>query len=183
MEKRIYFNPAFLDHSYYIKRERPNWPWWYDLVFQWHWHSKLWGTWGFFRIFDDGITAYSGKTGYLSYTPLEKEMATHSSILAWRIPWTEEPGELQSTESQRIGHDWATSLHFTSWQHWGFPGGSQVKNLPAMQNLSSIPGSGRSPGGGRGYPLQYTCLENSMDGRAWQATVHGVVKNWTRLSD
>ena len=37
--------------------------------------------------------------------PLEKEMATHSSILAWRIPWTEEPGGLQSTVSQRIGHD------------------------------------------------------------------------------
>ena len=37
--------------------------------------------------------------------PLEKEMATHSSILAWRIPWMEEPGRLQSTESQRVGHD------------------------------------------------------------------------------
>ena len=37
--------------------------------------------------------------------PLEKEMATHSSILAWRIPWTEEPGRLQSTGSQRIGHN------------------------------------------------------------------------------
>ena len=37
--------------------------------------------------------------------PLEKEMATHFSILAWRIPWTEEPGGLQSTESQRVGHD------------------------------------------------------------------------------
>ena len=46
--------------------------------------------------------------------PLEKEMATQSSILAWRIPWTEEPGGLQSTGSQRVGHDWATSLHFTS---------------------------------------------------------------------
>ena len=42
--------------------------------------------------------------------PLEKEMATHSSIPAWRIPWTEEPGGLQSTGSQRVGHDWATSL-------------------------------------------------------------------------
>ena len=42
--------------------------------------------------------------------PLEKEMATHSSILAWRIPRTEEPGGLQSTGSQRVGHDWATSL-------------------------------------------------------------------------
>ena len=42
--------------------------------------------------------------------PLEKEMATHSSILAWRIPWTEEPGGLQSMGSQRVGHDWAPSL-------------------------------------------------------------------------
>ena len=42
--------------------------------------------------------------------PLDKEMATYSSILAWRIPWTEEPGGLQSTGLQRVGHDWATSL-------------------------------------------------------------------------
>ena len=45
---------------------------------------------------------------------LEKKMATHSSILAWKIPWTEEPGGLQSMGSQRMGHDRATSLHFTS---------------------------------------------------------------------
>ena len=44
---------------------------------------------------------------------LEEEMATHSSILAWKIPWTEEPGRLQSMGSQRVGHDWVTSLHFT----------------------------------------------------------------------
>ena len=44
--------------------------------------------------------------------PLEKEMATHSSILAWRISWTEAPGRLQPTGSQRVEHDWATSLHF-----------------------------------------------------------------------
>ena len=43
--------------------------------------------------------------------PLEKEMATHSSILAWKIPWMEEPGRLQSMGSQRVGHDWMTSLH------------------------------------------------------------------------
>ena len=42
--------------------------------------------------------------------PLEKEMATHSSTLAWKIPWTEEPGRLQSMGSQRVGHDSATSL-------------------------------------------------------------------------
>ena len=45
--------------------------------------------------------------------PLEKEMATHSSILAWRIPWTEEPGVLQSTGLQRVGHNWATSHVYT----------------------------------------------------------------------
>ena len=41
--------------------------------------------------------------------PLEKAMATHSSVLAWRIPWTEEPGRLQSVGSQRVGHDWVTN--------------------------------------------------------------------------
>ena len=47
----------------------------------------------------------------------------------------------------------------------------------------SIPGSGRYYGEGNGNPLQYSCLENSMDGEAWWATVHGVAKSWTRLSD
>ena len=41
--------------------------------------------------------------------PLEKEMAIHSSTIAWKIPWTEEPGRLQPMGSQRVGHDWATS--------------------------------------------------------------------------
>ena len=45
---------------------------------------------------------------------LQKEMATHSSILAWKIPWREEPGGLQSRDSQRVGQDWVTSFHFTS---------------------------------------------------------------------
>ena len=43
--------------------------------------------------------------------PLEKEMATHSSILAWKISWTKEPGGLQSMGSQRVGHDWATNTY------------------------------------------------------------------------
>ena len=46
--------------------------------------------------------------------PLEKEMATHSSTLAWRIPWREEPGRLQSMVSQRVGHDWVTSLSLSA---------------------------------------------------------------------
>ena len=47
--------------------------------------------------------------------PLEGEMATHSSLLAWRIPWAEEPGRLQSTGSQRVRHDWATKLSLSLW--------------------------------------------------------------------
>ena len=57
-----------------------------------------------------------------------------------------------------------------------------VKNLPAMLgDLSSIPGLGRSPGGGHGNPLQYSCLENSMDRGAWQVIVHRVAKSQTQL--
>ena len=59
-----------------------------------------------------------------------------------------------------------------------------VKNSPCNErNLRSVPGLGRSPGEGNGYPLQYSRLENPMDGGAWQATVNGVAKSQTRLSD
>ena len=55
-----------------------------------------------------------------------------------------------------------------------------VKNLPANTgDVGSIPGSGRSQGRGNDNPLQYSCLENSMDRRACRATVHGVTKSWT----
>ena len=50
-------------------------------------------------------------------------------------------------------------------------------------DIGSIPGLGRSPAEGKGYPLQYSCLENSVDRGAWQAVVHGVAKSRTRLSD
>ena len=56
-----------------------------------------------------------------------------------------------------------------------------VKNLPA--ELGSVPGLGRSPGGGNGNPLQYSCLEKSMDRDVWWATVFGVARSWTHLSD
>ena len=52
-----------------------------------------------------------------------------------------------------------------------------------MGDIHSIPGSGRSPGEGNNNPLQYSCLKNPMDGGAWWATVHGVAKSQTRLSD
>ena len=67
-----------------------------------------------------------------------------------------------------------------------FPDGTVVKNPPANAGVSgdtrdtvSIPGSGRSSGVGNGSPLQYSCLENSMDRGAWKATVHGVAKSQT----
>ena len=58
-----------------------------------------------------------------------------------------------------------------------------VKNLPANAGDSSlIPGLGRPPGEGNGYPLQYLCLENSMNRGTWRATIHGVTKSQIRLS-
>ena len=67
----------------------------------------------------------------------------------------------------------------------GFPGVAVAKestcNAGNAGDTGSIPGSGRSPGGGRGNPLLYSCLENPMDRGAWRATVQRVTKNWTHL--
>ena len=73
--------------------------------------------------------------------PLEKEMAIHSSIRAWRIPWMEELGRLQSMGSQRVRHDWLTSLHFTL-----LPWCPVVRNPLAVQGTriqsqAGVPGS------------------------------------------
>ena len=71
-----------------------------------------------------------------------------------------------------------------SYAKWGFPGGSDGKESAYhVEDPGSIPGSGRSPGEENGYPLQYSCLESSMDRGAWQATVHGVAKRWSQMSD
>ena len=83
----------------------------------------------------------------------EKARAPHSSTLAWKIPWTEEPGRLQSMGSLRVGHDQSTSLSlFTS-----------------------------CIGEGNGNPLQCSCLENPRDGGAWWAAVYGVAQSQTWL--
>ena len=79
-------------------------------------------------------------------------MAPHSSTLAWKIPWAEEPGGLQSMGSQRVGHE----------------------RLDFDYSLSGI-------GEGNGNPLQCSCLENPRDGEAWLAAVYGVAQSWTRL--
>ena len=80
-------------------------------------------------------------------------MATHSSTLAWKIPWTEEPGRLQSMGSRRVGHDWATSLSLFTFMHW-------------RRKWQSTP---------------VPCLENPRDGGAWSAAVSGVAQSQTRL--
>ena len=68
---------------------------------------------------------------------------------------------------------------------YGLPGDASGKepttNAGHAGDVGSIPGSGRSPGGGNGNPLQYSCLENPMDREAWWVIVHGVAKSWTRL--
>ena len=80
-------------------------------------------------------------------------MAPHSSTLAWKIPWTEDPGRLQSMGLLRVGHNWASSLSLS---------------------LSCI-------GEGNGNPLQCSLLENPRDGGAWWAVVYGVAQSRTRL--
>ena len=93
-------------------------------------------------------------------------------------PWTEEPGGLQSRGSQRVGHDWATSLSLSQHCLWASQAILVVKNLPTgnIRDADSIPGWGRFPGRAYGNPLHYSCLENHMYRRAWRVTVHRVAK-------
>ena len=80
-------------------------------------------------------------------------MAPHSSTLAWKIPWTEEPGRLQSMGLLRVGHDWVTSLSLFTFMHW------RRKQQPT--------------------PVFF--LENPRDGGAWWAAIYGVAQSRTRL--
>ena len=76
------------------------------------------------------------------------------------------------------------SLYMLDASHLGFPGGSDGKaSVCNAGNMGSIPGFGRSSGEGNGTPLQYSWLENPMDGGAWWAAVHGVARSRTRLRD
>ena len=116
-------------------------------------------------------TRLSDFTFTFHFRALEKEMATHSSVLAWRIPGVEEPGGLPSMGSHRVGHDWSdlAAAAAADVQESGCNAG----------NLGLIPESGVSLGGGKSYPLQYSCLENPVDSKAWQATVHGITESDT----
>ena len=72
----------------------------------------------FTKIFLTRFAILPVTTSALLYRVTEKAMAPRSSTLAWRIPWTEEPGRLQSMGSRRVGHDWATSLSLFTFMHW-----------------------------------------------------------------
>ena len=87
------------------------------------------------------------------YSGVEKAVAPHSSTLAWKTPWTEEPGRLHSRGSLRVGMTEQLHFHFS---------------------LSCI-------GEGNGNPLQCSCLESPRDGGAWWAAVYGVAQSRTRL--
>ena len=98
-------------------------------------------------------------------------------MIFWRIVLL----DMESRASHFI-HSTLWIFHPTTFE--GFPGGSYGKASACNAgDLGSIPGSGRSLGEGNGNPLQYSCLENSMDRGAWWATVHGVPKSRTRLSN
>ena len=105
--------------------------------------------------------------------PLEEEMAIHSSIPAWEILWAEEPGQLQSTGSQRVGHTTEhTKLNAYHSSECCTP--CPLERLRFHFSLSCS-------GGGNGNPLQCSCLESPRDGGAWWAAIYGVTQSRTRL--
>ena len=112
--------------------------------------------------------------------PLEKGMATRqSSILAWKIPWQEEPGGLQSMVTKR----WIGLSNFHLHTFFWLPRWFSGKNCACQAgDMGLVPGSGRSPEEGNGNPLQHSCLGNPADGGAWWATGQRVAESWTQHS-
>ena len=98
-------------------------------------------------------------------------------LCVWDSPGRSE--NLRKRQIQKLVYHF--SFHFIP---FGLPSGSEVKaSARNAGDLDSIPGSGSSPGEGYGNPLQNSCLENPKNRGAWSATVHGIAKSWTRLSD
>ena len=150
-------------------------------------------------------TCNAGNAGDLSLTPWvgkvpwRREWQTHSSILAWRIPWTEEPGRLKPIVSHRVRHNWSdwahTHIHFCYltlfcprvelwlWIHIYISClGPCMPQPPAPQLTGTCALAKEISGEGNGNPLQCSCLENPRDGGAWWAAIYGVPQSWTRLN-
>ena len=91
--------------------------------------------------------------------------------------------DMEQWAGSKLGKEYFKAVYCHS-AYEGFPGSSAGKGSACnVGDLGLILALGRSPGEGNSYPLQYSCLENYMDRKAWRATVHEVVKSWTRLSD
>ena len=125
-------------------------------------------------------------------------MAPHSSTLAWKIPWMEEPSRLQSMGSLRVGHNFTFTFHFLALEKemathssvlaWRIPGTGEPGGLRSMGSLESdtteqlhFHFSLSCIGEGNGNPLQCSCLENPREGGAWWAAVYGVTQSRTWL--
>ena len=117
-----------------------------------------------FSFFLNGVTIHPGFPG----SSAGKESACNAGDPGSVPGLGRSPGEGMDTHSSILGLPW--------WLRW-------ERIACNSGDLGSIPGSGRSPGGGHGNPLQYSCLENPTDSRAWRATVYGVTKSRTRLSN
>ena len=117
-------------------------------------------------------------------------LTSHSrmSVLRWVITplWLSGSWRSFLYSSYSIGK--GQSLLFLNWSMvdliWGFLGGSDGNEYAcSAEDPDSVPGLGRSPREGNGYPLQYSCLKNSMGRGTWRGTVHGVPRIWTQLSN
>ena len=120
---------------------------------------------------------------------MEKAMAPHSSTLAWKIPWTEEPGRLQSMGLLRVRHDWKKAMapHSTTFA-WRIPWMEEPGRLQSMGSrrvgydwATSLSLFTFMHGEGNGNPLQCSCLENPRDRGACWAAVYGVTQSRARL--
>ena len=115
---------------------------------------------------------------YVIVTISEEIMAPHSSTHAWKIPWMEEPGGLQSMGSLGVGHDWATSLSLSTFMHWR----RKWQPTPVF-----LPRESHGRGSLVGFRLwgrtESDMSEATYQQQQQQATVHGVAKSWTRLSN
>ena len=132
------------------------------------------GTWQVLKYFPNNWTFYSGDFTF--------SCRENTTSLQWKITKQKQKQNKQTKKTNfYIPFISISKPHINQWASLV---AQKVKN-PACNagDQGSIPGSGRSPGEGNGYPLQCSCLENSVDRGAWQAIVHGVTKSQTRLND